>query len=655
MAQTLPNGVVVPNADGGEQISPTGVAEMRTLGASVDSALAGKASTEYVDTQVADARLAKGYPGPRDFDTLRTTAVYTFASPFPDDGSTNFPEGVESAAALFVVGTPSGSWCAQEVYQYGNNPRRWWRISRTTQTMGPWIEVGGSTGIGSAMASNAAHQTRFVSATGGAVDTGGKAAFALRLDHGWSTIKARLRSELLARGIVAGVATNSRKWGIDDNTGVTPAEVNGWVANGEFEILNHSATHNGGLDVAGVIDEVVNGKLELEAQLPAAAPIWGFAPPGVTEGWDGFNGGRIDGWESPSAQIILASHAYSLGYVGGARRVLDGTIRQGLSHITLDEYDMAQARSQVDAAVAERRGIQVMLHPSRLDQPGKITTAAFLDFLDYVVAKRDAGDLVTLTPGELVRADATPRTPTAHKHDLGDVTGLQAALDAKLRKEPINLGSENLNTILDDGPYSQSSSATASAALNYPVNSNGLYTAGTLRVTSRVGDSLVVQEYVSYNGRDSFWRAYYLGTWYPWERSAKASELDPVTARVAALEQDTGTRNITALATGMTAGTWTLRRVGKWVFMNLYEAAFTSTGTWQAPSGMIPSGFRPPAVPAYVLFPGAARVPTMSSAGVRISRYGGVDVYDVATKTISVTASWMTDDAWPTTLPGTPA
>lgn len=648
--QTLPNGVIVPNADGGEQISATGVAEMRTLGTSVDSALAGKASIAYTDAQMAAARFTKTAPSTGDLDTMKTPGTYSLGSPFPD-GWTNVPEGITTASILNVYGSPVQSWCAQELIQYGPNPRRLWRISRTTAAWNPWVQIGGGGDVSSAMGGNAARQSQFVAATGGPVSTGGKAAFALRLDHGWTNIKSKLRAGLIARGIVPGVASCSRQWDLEENSGATIAEVKSWVAAGEFEILNQGATH--GQAMVNYVDEIVNGRIELEDQL--GTNVWGFAPPGESTDWEDFGGGRVDGWASLPAGIALASHAYSMGYVGGARRVIDGTIRQGLSHITLDTYDMAQARAQVDAAIAERRGIQVMLHPRELDKAGKITTAQFLSFLDYVVGKRDAGDLVILSPGELVRADATLRTPTAHKHPVTDVTGLQAALDGKLRKEPINLGSEDLNTIIDDGPYSQSSSATASAALNYPANSNGLYTGGTLKVTSRAGDALILQEFVSYNGKDSFWRARYLSTWYPWERSAKASELDPVTARVAALEQDTGTRNITALATGMTAGTWTLRRAGKWVFMNLYEAAFTSTGTWQAPSGMIPSGFRPPAVPAYVLFPGAARVSTMSSAGVRISRYGGVDVYDVATKAISVTASWVTDDAWPTTLPGTPA
>ncbi len=127
---------------------------------------------------------------------------------------------------------------------------------------------------------------------------------------------------------------------------------------------------------------------------------------------------------------------------------------------------------------------------------------------------------------------------------------------------------------------------------------------------------------------------------------------------------DTGTLDITALATGMTAGTWTLRRSGVWVFMNIYDARFTPTSgsTWSSPGGMIPVGFRPVAVPPYVNFSSSARVqatpPTslsFSTYGGRVSRYGVVDLYDVGVQRFAATAAWMTDDAWPSTLPGSAA
>lgn len=48
-----------------------------------------------------------------------------------------------------------------------------------------------------------------------------------------------------------------------------------------------------------------------------------------------------------------------------------------------------------------------MLHPSQLDAAGNLTTAQFTEVLDYIVAKRTAGELVTLSPYEMAVADAT--------------------------------------------------------------------------------------------------------------------------------------------------------------------------------------------------------------------------------------------------------
>lgn len=52
MAQTLASGVVIPAP--GDRISAAGVQEMRTLGATTDAALSGRASLAYVDDQVTE-------------------------------------------------------------------------------------------------------------------------------------------------------------------------------------------------------------------------------------------------------------------------------------------------------------------------------------------------------------------------------------------------------------------------------------------------------------------------------------------------------------------------------------------------------------------------------------------------------------------------
>src|SRR5699024_2907526 len=136
MAQTLPNGVVVPNADGGETISSTGVAEMRTLGSSVDGQLATRPTTAVVDAKDAAVRFDKPNPGPFDFNTWKKPGTYAMGGAFPT-GWSNYPPGITTASILTVYGSPGGTWCAQEVFQYGATPKRFWRVSSTTSTWNP--------------------------------------------------------------------------------------------------------------------------------------------------------------------------------------------------------------------------------------------------------------------------------------------------------------------------------------------------------------------------------------------------------------------------------------------------------------------------------------------------------------------------------------
>src|SRR5690606_6056086 len=86
---------------------------------------------------------------------------------------------------------------------------------------------------------------------------------------------------------------------------------------------------------------------------------------------------------------------------------LDGQIRDGLGHVTIDGRAVADIKADIDEVIASRKGLQLMMHPSQLNASGKLSTAQFTEVLDYVVAKRDAGDLVILSPYELLVADAT--------------------------------------------------------------------------------------------------------------------------------------------------------------------------------------------------------------------------------------------------------
>ncbi|MGP9490045.1 hypothetical protein ACT3R5_15945 [Glutamicibacter sp. AOP5-A2-7] len=217
-------------------------------------------------------------------------------------------------------------------------------------------------------------------------------------------------------------AYNPRNWHYPENQGVTASDLNGWVAAGDVEIWNHAASHLGAEDVESLEDEIVNGLAEIEAELPAArGNVWGFAPPGVSVGdYMGFgNGSTPEKWDGPAGHLILKHHAIGSAYLAGTKqRILDGTPRDAQSHYSLDSTTVANAKAQIDQAIANKTGLQLFLHPSQLDQVGKITTAQFEEVMAYIAQKQDEGVLAVMSPYEMAVADST-RGPALH--DSGDL------------------------------------------------------------------------------------------------------------------------------------------------------------------------------------------------------------------------------------------
>lgn len=517
MAETLPNGTVVPNADGMESISSTGIAELRTLGVSVDTQLGAKATVAYVD----ESAYSRGdIPLGSDLNDFHETEHYAVRTSTLADSLINWPDYLSGWPGHLEVMGASNGMTVQRVTGYGSRFSLWtravasvndgawtdweqiWPSPATTAwdkgdiatgtdmntltvpglygvrsgagadslinapgdafpgtvevlatsngiTVQRWTYYGSQEGMrlrttlglsagtwtdwtdpwavpdpapaDSGVAPYSAHtirQTHMMYAMGGPIDTGGLGAFAWRIDHGWKNFKEKLLPIFRAAGIVPMVTYNPRDWSRPENDGVTATEVNQWVADGWIEISNHGGTHGGGpTGEAEIYDNIVNGLAEIEAELPAAAgKVWGWCQPGGSAGdYDGFqNGSTPDMWDTYAGRLIMQHHAVGYGYSPGTHlRILDGTIRDGLSHITLDSYSVANTKTRIDQAVTQRRGLQVMLHPSLLDEPGYTTTADIQAIVDYVVAKRDAGDLVTLSPYQMMVADSTRVTSRA--------------------------------------------------------------------------------------------------------------------------------------------------------------------------------------------------------------------------------------------------
>lgn len=423
MAETLePSKIVIPQRT--ESISAAGVTEVRTLGATANTALADKASLAQLASKadktavddLAGKVLTRGtIPLNSNLD-LWVDATYNglwYAAAVSVPTLTGLPpEAAGRPLQLLVLG--SQPRITTQVYiPYGMYGTTW--LSRSidnvgTNTWTEWAPFGGSDSV-SPMVPNAIRKAEMLHALGGPVATGGLGAVAFRFDHGFTNFRDIVLPAVQARGIKVAQAYNPRNWHYAENTGVTAADLNGWVAAGDVEIMNHSANHLGADTREALTDQIVNGLAEIEAELPAAAgKVWGFAPPGVSTGdYGGFKDGRTPaGWSTFAGRLILEHHAVGTGYLAGtSRRVLDGQIRDGLGHVTIDGRAVADIKADVDEVIASRKGLQLMMHPSQLNASGKLSTSQFLEVLDYVVAKRDAGELMILSPYQLLAADAT--------------------------------------------------------------------------------------------------------------------------------------------------------------------------------------------------------------------------------------------------------
>ncbi|WNN94525.1 minor tail protein [Arthrobacter phage Lewando] len=245
--------------------------------------------------------------------------------------------------------------------------------------------------------------------------------------------------------------------------------------------------------------------------------------------------------------------------------------------------------------------------------------------------------------------------PQGLKGDKGDPGGIVLGT---------SLGTADLNTILSAGVYRQGSSVPANC--NYPTAELGV-----LVVQQPSANPWLIQEYQPAGGiagkqGQAFYRRTYVGTtWSSW-KAYNASRVDQTAGRVIyewddlnQREQltygDTGWRLLTP-QNGWTASQVQLRRVGQTVHLLALQIN-GSAATTDAVTEVLPIGFRANNWPI------SLRVPITTGTGVITTNVAAVDI---STQTLRifggsytaltahhVITSWVTNDAWPTTLPGT--
>lgn len=111
--------------------------------------------------------------------------------------------------------------------------------------------------------------------------------------------------------------------------------------------------------------------------------------------------------DSYAGQQIFAHHALASGYLKDTwYPTLDGVMRDGGLFYSSDIRDFAFLKNLVDRARDFPSGVVLMFHSNNIGTNDYITDSEFEQILDYIVAERNAGNLLALTVSGLAVADA---------------------------------------------------------------------------------------------------------------------------------------------------------------------------------------------------------------------------------------------------------
>lgn len=396
-------------------------------------------------------------PTGADFNTLVEPGLYKRVN--ADRTAKNDPHGNPGNLTVFATDNQFGY--VSQLWAGASTAGLWFRAN-TVDGWNEWVRLDqGAESNPDAIGTGAGRREYMVSdfydRKGGEIGTGGKAAIALRFDHWMDDFYSKVLPLLEKYRLPWAQAMNSRT----DNQqsgGINWGRVQSTAIRTGGEVLNHSATHSDPKSVDAVIDEVVNGLAELESKLPLL-PIDGWMQPGTGGQFMGYaNYSDREDFGTEAARIVMANHPVVYGHHGGVIHRLDGTIRIGQRHRSLDNDTAASVKKGIDELIRVRGGMVLMVHPTKLDDAGGISLSEYEAVLSYIAQKRDAGELVVLSTTGLQIANAAH----ANRRELThmNVTSASASRTA------------DISEFMADGPHEVHAVVKATGTVTVSVSSD---------------------------------------------------------------------------------------------------------------------------------------------------------------------------------------
>lgn len=242
------------------------------------------------------------------------------------------------------------------------------------------------------------------------IGTDGRAVVSLRFDDYQTIFNHQIYPMLIKRGLPASMVLISRfntaqRWG----KGTTWNDVKKWNENG-IEIWCHGTDHKD-YDKAGykgLYEQVVTSKHEIQSH---NIKVLGFAQPGTeaTTKYIPYNGlTKPSDFNSQAGILLMQNYGLVESSAYAPERPLPIHNFYGLNHFTVSDgsgESLADSKKEIDNAIKDKAGVELMCHSGNLGKPGNITLNQFSELLDYIKEKWDDGSIEVLTPSGLCFAN----------------------------------------------------------------------------------------------------------------------------------------------------------------------------------------------------------------------------------------------------------
>ena len=247
--------------------------------------------------------------------------------------------------------------------------------------------------------------------------TQGKAAIALVADHGTTVFKQWLWEAAKERGIPFTIAL-APEIHLDDKGDsrhtASNEDIKQWISEG-LDIASHSGDHDGATGYFDVARQIVTSKKKLEEKLGTTVDSWVQPGYSLANGsYDGFGTGQSDSRYTDfyAGRLLQQTYPVVTGYAGNDF-VYPGEVDLpvGVRRSLTERKDALQGVKDHIQQAVDTKGKHInFCHPYALTDSSTtyVTKTEYIEFLDWLVAKRDAGELVLMTLPQLAAARTTP-------------------------------------------------------------------------------------------------------------------------------------------------------------------------------------------------------------------------------------------------------